>query len=125
VKVIIAGCRDWSASRRRLDEIVEEAGFEVTELVWGCANGIDTCAKEWADYWCIPDKPFPYLKEYGKAGGPIRNRQMAEYADALIALWDGKSRGTLNMIQEMRRVGKPYKVFPLGNVTLIDTWEKK
>ena len=37
--------------------------------------------------------------KYGRAAGPRRNKQMAEYADALLAYWDGKSRGTKNMIE--------------------------
>lgn len=118
--MIIAGCRDWEATRRCIQEAVEESGFEVTELVCGMAKGIDTSGKLWADNEGIPVKPFPYLSGLGKAGGPARNRQMAAYADALIAFWDGKSRGTLNMIREMQAVKKPYRVFPLGNVKLID-----
>lgn len=116
MKVIIAGCRDWEASRGRIDEAVEASGFDVTELVCGMATGIDTSGRLWAEYEGIPIKPFPYLKQYGRAGGPIRNAQMAEYADALIAFWDGKSKGTLNMINCMRALKKPYFLQPLGSV---------
>lgn len=42
-------------------------------------------------------------KRDGKAAGPIRNRAMAEYADALILVWDGSSRGSGNMLGEARR----------------------
>lgn len=42
-------------------------------------------------------------KEYGKAAGPMRNKKMAENADALIAFWDGKSKGTANMISEAEK----------------------
>ena len=38
--------------------------------------------------------------KYGKRAGYLRNVQMAEYADALLAFWDGESRGTKNMIDE-------------------------
>lgn len=56
----------------------------------------------------IPVKRFPAdWDRHGRAAGPIRNCQMAQYADALIAIWDGKSRGTKNMIDEMNKCGKP------------------
>jgi len=40
----------------------------------------------------------------------MRNREMAKYADCLLAIWDGISTGTGNMIYEMRALGKPVKV---------------
>ena len=47
-----------------------------------------------------------FVVAHDKAAGPIRNRQMAEYADYLIAFWDGESRGTRNMIETMKKLGK-------------------
>ena len=41
-------------------------------------------------------------QKYGKRAGPIRNKEMADYADTLIAFWDGQSRGTKNMIETAR-----------------------
>ena len=43
--------------------------------------------------------------KYGRQAGPMRNRQMAENADALIAYWDGESRGSKNMIEEAKKRG--------------------
>jgi hypothetical protein len=124
MKVIIAGCRNWEASRRRVGEVVEESGFTITEVVSGSATGIDHSGEEWARYEKIPITYFPAdWEKHGRAAGPIRNRQMAKYADAAIIFWDGKSRGTLSMIREMRLEAKPYKVFPLGNVRLVDTFK--
>ena len=47
---------------------------------------------------------------YGRAAGPIRNAQMADYADAAIIIWDGKSPGSLNMIKEVKKVNKPHYI---------------
>jgi hypothetical protein len=49
-------------------------------------------------------------KMYGNAAGPIRNEEMSEVGDVLIAFWDGKSRGTKNMIDLMKNLGKPVRV---------------
>lgn len=39
-----------------------------------------------------------------------RNKAMAEAAYVLVAFWDGKSRGTGNMINTMKKLGKPVKI---------------
>jgi hypothetical protein len=46
----------------------------------------------------------------GKKAGPIRNSEMAKHADLCVAFWDGKSRGTADMIHKMRKRGKPVKI---------------
>lgn len=48
---------------------------------------------------------------HGKAAGPIRNQQMAQEADVLIAFWDGKSRGTKDMIEKATRAGLDMHVY--------------
>lgn len=69
-------------------------------------GGADLLGKKWAILNGVPIKNFPAdWDKYGKAAGPIRNAQMAEYADYLIAFWDGKSRGTKNMIETMINLG--------------------
>jgi len=56
-------------------------------------------AAMWAESHGLPVKRFPAnWKEHHKAAGPIRNREMAKYADALVAIWDGESKGTKSMI---------------------------
>lgn len=60
----------------------------------------------------IPVKQFPAdWDQFGKAAGHIRNKQMAEYADALVAVWDGKSPGTKNMITTMQSLNKPVYIY--------------
>jgi hypothetical protein len=112
MKVIIAGSRniiDYGV--HYVIEAVKESGFKITEEVCGMARGIDWCGKIWAEANEIPVKKFPAnWKRYGKAAGPIRNKEMMEYADALIAIWDEKSRGTLDMINQMRAANKPVYV---------------
>lgn len=86
----------------------------VTEIVSGGAAGVDLLGEELAATNGVPVKRFPAdWATHGKAAGPIRNRQMAEYADALVAVWDGKSRGTKNMIDEAKKRGLPVYVYIL------------
>lgn len=78
----------------------------VTEAVSGTCRGADMHGELWASVRGIPIKRFrPDWSGQGKAAGPIRNREMAEYSDALVAVWDGKSAGTANMIYEAKKRG--------------------
>ena len=112
MKTIIAGCRDiddWGI----VQKAIEDSGFGpgTTEVVSGGAQGVDASGEGIAELHGIPVKRFPAdWKKHGKSAGPIRNREMAKYADRLIAVWDGKSRGTKNMIDEMQALGKPVYV---------------
>jgi predicted Rossmann-fold nucleotide-binding protein len=108
MKVIIAGSRHIT-DRVALAKAINQSGFEIAEVVSGCAPGVDTMgeALALADGHSIRKFPADWNK-HGRAAGPIRNKQMAEYADAAIILWDGKSRGTLNMIKNMSALDKPY-----------------
>lgn len=109
MKTIIAGCRDmndWGI----VMQAIENSGFGpgTTEVVSGGAQGVDYIGEGLAEKSGVPVKRFPAdWKKHGRAAGPIRNREMAQYADRLIAVWDGKSSGTKNMIEEMQKLGKP------------------
>lgn len=101
MKTIIAGSRDANISMNRLIEIIELAGFPITEVVSGNSGNIDKLGEQWGLAMHLPVTQFNAAwQAYGSSAGPRRNRQMAAYSEALIAIWDGKSRGTLNMIKE-------------------------
>ena len=64
----------------------------------GCRTGPDRYGELYAKAHGLSIKKFPAdWSQWGKAAGPIRNKSMAEYADALILIWDGKSKGSANM----------------------------
>lgn len=110
MKVIIAGSRTIH-DYKLVVTAMQRCGFKVTEVVCGMATGVDRMGETWATANNIPVKAMPAdWYRYGKAAGPIRNRAMAEYADAAVVVWDGKSAGSRNMINEMIRRNKPYYV---------------
>lgn len=79
----------------------------ITQLICGKARGPDTWGEEWGVSQRIPILPFPaQWKRFGKKAGVLRNIQMADNLDVLLAFWDGHSRGTHQMIYETRRRGK-------------------
>jgi len=110
MKVIIAGSRNIE-DYPLVAQAMQRCGFDVTEVVCGMANGIDKLGEQWAIANNISVKEMPAnWNRDGKAAGPIRNRDMAKYADAAVIIWDGKSPGSRNMINEMIRHKKPYFV---------------
>ncbi len=107
MKVVVAGSRTITYSAIVVAAI-RESGFQLTELVSGGCRGVDRVAEQWAYGMGIPIRRFiPDWSHYGRSAGPRRNRQMAEYADAGVVVWDGKSRGRKNMAEELEKLGKP------------------
>lgn len=100
MRTIIAGSRSITAISPVIDAI-HKCGWEITEVVCGMADGVDSTGLWWAErVAALPVKRFPADWEvHGKAAGPIRNKQMAEYAEALILVWDGKSKGSADMLR--------------------------
>lgn len=111
MKTIIAGSRHIT-DPTPVRKAIEASKFEITEVVSGMAAGVDTIGVRLATQSDIPVAKFPPdWRKFGKRAGPIRNQQMADYADALIAVWDGRSRGTRDMIGKARRGGLRVFVF--------------
>lgn len=108
MKLIIAGGRNVRCDHEFIHDHLLEAGIKPSEIVSGGASGIDRAGEIYADkLGLILTRFLPEWDLYGKSAGPIRNRQMAEYGDALLLIWDGKSRGSLSMKEEMERLNKP------------------
>ena len=113
MKVIIAGSRSVTDLKHVL-EAISQSKYQITEVVSGTARGVDQLGETFANQNGIPIKQFPAeWSKYGLSAGPKRNVQMAEYADALIAVWDGVSRGTKHMVSTMTKLGKPTFVWKL------------
>lgn len=114
MKVIIAGSRSAGEYMNFLDveKAVLQSGFVISEVVSGTARGADRLGEQFAESYRIPIKRFPAAWEvHGRSAGYIRNSEMANYADALIALWDYNSRGTKHMIDLARDKGIPVFVY--------------
>ena len=113
MKVIIAGSRnftDYQKLKKECDQFLQDQ--KNIKIVSGCHyKGADKLGIQYAI-----EKGFNLIKfpaewnKFGKAAGPKRNKEMAIAADALIAFWDGKSRGTQNMTQLAKQKGLRVKV---------------
>lgn len=112
MKIVIAGSRGITDYTVLKDAIAQTDFSDITEVVSGCARGVDTLGERWAKSANVPIKEFRAdWARFGKSAGIYRNAEMAEYSDGLIALWDMESRGTLHMIDCMRKRNKPFEVY--------------
>ncbi len=110
MKVIIGGGRDYDDYDGLL-EAVGQSGFDITAVVSGGAKGVDALGERYANEMNKPLFIFKAdWKTHGRGAGPVRNQKMADKADALIAIWNGESRGTKNMIETATKQGLPVYV---------------
>ena len=114
-KIIIAGGRDfmdYNLLKKKADKILQEK--KVTHkivIISGCARGADTLGLRYASENAFDVEEYPAnWDKYGKKAGYMRNVEMAENADALIAFWDGKSKGTKHMIDIATERNLPTRV---------------
>ena len=112
MKVIIAGGRNF-CDYKKLCQVCNKAlsKQKQIEIVSGTAKGADKLGEQYAINNGYEIKQFPAdWDKYGKSAGYKRNEQMAKYADALIAFWDGKSKGTRHMIDLAKRYELKVKI---------------
>lgn len=112
MKTIIAGSRTIN-DYGKVDIAIENSLFNITEVVSGGAKGVDLLGERHAEDMGYPIRRFLPDWSKGKSAGLLRNVEMAEYADALIAVWDGKSRGTKHMIDVATKKGLKVYVFTI------------
>ena len=109
MKLAIIGSRNLQTSK--LEEYIPEG---VTEIVSGGAKGTDSCAKSYATEKKIGYREFlPKYGRYGRAALIIRNKEIVDYADEVLAFRDGKSKGTKSVISYCKDTGKNFTVIML------------
>ena len=108
MKTIIAGSRTFT-DYKKLCEVCDHILQDQTdiEIVSGAYyKGADKLGEQYAQERGYKITQFPAdWKRFGKAAGPKRNEQMANYANALITFWDGKSKGTKHMLEVATKFG--------------------
>lgn len=114
-KLIVAGGRDFTNAdllARSLCDLADGIyADKAISIVSGMARGADNLGYLFAIKHNVVKYQFPAdWNQYGKRAGMIRNKQMGDFADGLLAFWDGQSRGTKQMIEYMRSLGKPVHI---------------
>ena len=118
-KLIVAGSREFNNYdflKQKLEFLLKNITEEI-EIVSGRAKGADLLGEKFAKEMGYNIKEFvPDWDNLGKKAGILRNRDMAEYADACVVFWMNKSKGTANMIDEAKKTAVQQRFF------LVDTF---
>jgi len=123
LKILICGSRtfnNYDKLKNSVNNVLKDLRSQGEKIfISGGAKGADTIAEEYA---LNNDKQFKCFSanwdKYGKRAGVIRNREMLEYlsyGDVVIAFWDGKSKGTKNMVEIAKKSRKNIKIFVFGD----------
>lgn len=107
MKIAVVGSRGL-----KVNDLGRYLPLGVTEIVSGGARGIDTCAREYAEKNRIKLTEFlPQYEKYGRSAPLKRNLQIIDYADLVLAFWDGNSKGTKYVIEQCKKQNKEIKIF--------------
>jgi hypothetical protein len=117
MRVIIAGSRDFDDYDKLChfcDYVLRDQ--KEIEIVSGTAKGADQLGERYAVERGYPVKQFPADWNKGKSAGYFRNEEMAKYGDALIAFWNGTSKGTENMINLAKQYNLKIRIYNYLNL---------
>lgn len=124
IKLAIVGSRNLNKGKEtnyRMYSIVEALCPYTDYIISGGANGVDKCAETvHSMLGCHKDIKIikPDWTKHGNAAGPIRNSEIVEQCDKLIAFWDFKSRGTKDSIQKAFTANK---LLAIINISAIES----
>lgn len=114
MKIIIAGSRGVT-SYNAICEAVTKSGFKINCVVSGTANGPDKLGEHWASEHNAAVLRMPAdWERYKKAAGYMRNSNMGDIADGAVIVWDGKSKGSIHMMNVMKKLNKPFYLINLA-----------
>lgn len=106
MKVAVVGSRNLTV--KNLGAYLPEG---TTEIVSGGAKGVDACARAYAQENGIPLREFlPDYERYQRAAPLKRNLKIVQYADVVVAFWDGRSRGTRCVLEACKKSGTPCRI---------------
>ena len=116
MKILITGGRYWS-DRDKISNALFDASAPGDIIIEGGAPGADTIARQVCD-WMRPRRRWIELRAdwelYGKAAGPIRNREMLDLQPEIVLAFHedlANSRGTKDCAEEAIRRGIPVAVY--------------
>jgi hypothetical protein len=114
MRLLIAGSRSIEVTNDQLKEYIFRfykkeiyPDSREIEIVSGGASGVDFCAERFANQYRIIKHIYPARWSLGRGGGHIRNAEMADFADELLLIWDGVSKGSAGMKALMEKNNKP------------------
>lgn len=117
LNVGIVGSRDFTNYNFLRDTLEQNPlikRLHIKKIITGDAKGVDSLARQYAlekSIYCVAYQAI--WAEHGFAAGPIRNQQIINDSDILVAFWDGNSKGTKNSIELAIKKKIPLVIIPI------------
>ena len=114
-RIVVAGCRDYNnyqEAKKFIDRCISNLlnNYELVFVSGGC-RGADMLGERYAtEHNYSIERYIADWSTFGKKAGPLRNAEMAKICDYVICFWDGKSKGTKNMIDCVLKMDKPIRI---------------
>ena len=109
-RIVIAGSRnfnDYEHLSKVIDDHLKKHNVDDVIFITGGCRGADMLGERYAkEHGFVCQRYSAQWSRYGKAAGPMRNREMAKDCDTVICFWDQKSKGTRSMIEYAKQYGK-------------------
>ena len=112
MKVAVVGSRNFN-DRKRLNKVLNKIhkNENITVIVSGGAKGADILAEKWAVKNNIQTEIYlPDYEKYNRLAPLIRNTDIVNSCDMLLAFWDGESRGTKDSINKAEKFGREIRI---------------
>jgi hypothetical protein len=107
---MVTGSRTWTDADA-IDATLSRYALAGAEFVHGGAGGADQMAADWCRLWSVGETMFlPDYATHGSRAPHVRNDAMLDVAGAVVAFWDGKSRGTKSVIEKAEKRSIPVEV---------------
>ena len=91
-----------------LSQVLGSVHTPISIIVSGGAKGADSLAEKYAlEHDIDTDIYLPDWDKFKKTAGFVRNYDIVANADAVVAFWDGKSRGTMHTVKIAEKAGLP------------------
>ncbi len=118
MRIVVAGCRDYDnyeEAEAYIDQHIKNIKEKIVVVSGGC-RGADRCGERYAErHGLLTEKYLPNWERYGRAAGPIRNREMVKNCDIILCFRDGKSRGTNSLIRLAKQLKRPIHIMDISN----------
>lgn len=118
LKVAVIGSRD--VGEETYNMILRQLPKGCSQIITGGARGVDALAKRAAaalGIRCV--RIPPRYQRYGRSAPLVRNIDIVENADCVLAFWDGQSKATRHALGCCIKLGKPFKIFLISRRNIL------
>lgn len=119
-KIAIIGGRtftDYNFAENEINKIINHN--DISCVISGGARGADKIAEKYAILYNIPTEIIIPDWSIGRHAGFIRNSDIVNKSDIIIAFWNGISKGTLDSIKKAKKANKEMYIIDISNTQLI------